>query len=86
MLIASKEIDVVFTIDGQEYITRKHLVTEVKNECIGQGGLFYKTNQESRRERGGDPNFGCFYFVVFVFFVFVIVLDYLNHSFCYCVG
>uniref|UniRef100_A0A915PJ19 Conserved oligomeric Golgi complex subunit 2 n=1 Tax=Setaria digitata TaxID=48799 RepID=A0A915PJ19_9BILA len=38
MLIKSKAIDIVFTSDGKEYVTRKHLLTEVKNECIGQEG------------------------------------------------
>ncbi|VDD91971.1 unnamed protein product [Enterobius vermicularis] len=38
MLLAAKEIDIVFTVDGREYLTKKHLVTEVKNECIGNGG------------------------------------------------
>ncbi|VDK57813.1 unnamed protein product [Anisakis simplex] len=38
MLIASKAIDIVFTSDGNAYLTRKHLITEIKNECIGRGG------------------------------------------------
>lgn len=40
MLLAAKEIDIVFTVDGREYLTKKHLVTEVKNECIGNGTCF----------------------------------------------
>uniref|UniRef100_A0A915BQR0 E3 UFM1-protein ligase 1 homolog n=2 Tax=Parascaris univalens TaxID=6257 RepID=A0A915BQR0_PARUN len=38
MLMASKAIDVVFTSDGHAYLTKKHLLTEIKNECIGRGG------------------------------------------------
>ncbi|VDN28743.1 unnamed protein product, partial [Gongylonema pulchrum] len=38
MLIASNAVDIVFTTDGKEYVTRNHLLTEVKNECIGRGG------------------------------------------------
>ncbi|CAG9532445.1 unnamed protein product, partial [Cercopithifilaria johnstoni] len=36
MLIKSKTIDILFTTDGKEYVTRNHLLTEVKNECIGR--------------------------------------------------
>ncbi|VDM44104.1 unnamed protein product [Toxocara canis] len=38
MLMASKAIDIVFTSDGHAYLTKKHLLTEIKNECIGRGG------------------------------------------------
>ncbi|KAJ1367420.1 E3 UFM1-protein ligase 1 [Parelaphostrongylus tenuis] len=31
-------IDVVFTRDGHSYITRNHLATEVRNECVASGG------------------------------------------------
>lgn len=37
MLMASKAIDIVFTSDGHAYLTKKHLLTEIKNECIGRG-------------------------------------------------
>lgn len=37
-LINSGAINVVVTTNGKEYVTRKHLVTEVKNECIAAGG------------------------------------------------
>ncbi|CAI2352218.1 unnamed protein product [Caenorhabditis sp. 36 PRJEB53466] len=37
-LIASQQIEVVFTRDGHSYVTKKHLETEIKNECIGAGG------------------------------------------------
>lgn len=37
MLIKSKAIDILFTTDGKEYVTRNHLLNEVKNECIGRG-------------------------------------------------
>ncbi|MFH4976054.1 hypothetical protein AB6A40_002763 [Gnathostoma spinigerum] len=37
-LIASNAIDAVFTKDGRTYITKKHLLTEVKNECIAHDG------------------------------------------------
>ncbi|VDN54437.1 unnamed protein product [Dracunculus medinensis] len=38
ILIGSKAVDLVFTVDGQHYITKKHLLTEIKNECLGNGG------------------------------------------------
>uniref|UniRef100_A0A0R3RQ74 E3 UFM1-protein ligase 1 homolog n=1 Tax=Elaeophora elaphi TaxID=1147741 RepID=A0A0R3RQ74_9BILA len=38
MLIKSKTIDILFTTDGKEYVTRNHLLNEVKNECIGRDG------------------------------------------------
>uniref|UniRef100_A0A1I7VDW5 E3 UFM1-protein ligase 1 homolog n=1 Tax=Loa loa TaxID=7209 RepID=A0A1I7VDW5_LOALO len=38
MLIRSKAIDILFTTDGKEYVTRSHLLNEVKNECIGREG------------------------------------------------
>ncbi|VDK61992.1 unnamed protein product [Onchocerca ochengi] len=38
MLIKSKAIDILFTTDGKEYVTRNHLLNEVKNECIGREG------------------------------------------------
>ncbi|CAJ0928520.1 unnamed protein product, partial [Mesorhabditis belari] len=37
-LIQRELIDVVFTRDGSSYITRRHLRTEVRNECLGVGG------------------------------------------------
>ncbi|CAD6191221.1 unnamed protein product [Caenorhabditis auriculariae] len=37
-LIEKSLINVVFTRDGQSYITKKHLETEVKNECVAAGG------------------------------------------------
>uniref|UniRef100_A0AC35FTW4 E3 UFM1-protein ligase 1 homolog n=1 Tax=Panagrolaimus sp. PS1159 TaxID=55785 RepID=A0AC35FTW4_9BILA len=37
-LISTKLIDVVFTCDGKEYITRKHLITEIKHQCAGADG------------------------------------------------
>uniref|UniRef100_A0AC34GNI9 E3 UFM1-protein ligase 1 homolog n=1 Tax=Panagrolaimus sp. ES5 TaxID=591445 RepID=A0AC34GNI9_9BILA len=37
-LITAKLIDVVFTCDGKEYITRKHLITEIKYQCAGADG------------------------------------------------
>uniref|UniRef100_A0AC34RDP2 E3 UFM1-protein ligase 1 homolog n=2 Tax=Panagrolaimus sp. JU765 TaxID=591449 RepID=A0AC34RDP2_9BILA len=37
-LIESGAIDVVFTVDGKEYITKKHLLTELKLECGAAGG------------------------------------------------
>ncbi|VDK70142.1 unnamed protein product [Litomosoides sigmodontis] len=38
MLVKSKTIDILFTTDGKEYVTRNHLLNEVKNECIGRDG------------------------------------------------
>ncbi|EJW80325.1 hypothetical protein WUBG_08767, partial [Wuchereria bancrofti] len=38
ILINSKAIDILFTTDGKEYVTRNHLLNEVKNECIGREG------------------------------------------------
>uniref|UniRef100_A0A0K0DFR7 E3 UFM1-protein ligase 1 homolog n=1 Tax=Angiostrongylus cantonensis TaxID=6313 RepID=A0A0K0DFR7_ANGCA len=37
-LIQRSMIDVVFTRDGHSYITRNHLTTEVRNECVALGG------------------------------------------------
>ncbi|CAI5449864.1 unnamed protein product [Caenorhabditis angaria] len=37
-LIQNSLIDVVYTRDGQSYVTKRHLETEVKNECIAAGG------------------------------------------------
>ncbi|KAJ1356365.1 hypothetical protein KIN20_014066 [Parelaphostrongylus tenuis] len=37
-LIQRSMIDVVFTRDGHSYITRNHLATEVRNECVASGG------------------------------------------------
>ncbi|CAB3409785.1 unnamed protein product [Caenorhabditis bovis] len=37
-LIGNKLVDVVFTRDGHSYVTKKHLETEVKNECLANGG------------------------------------------------
>ncbi|CAP21869.2 Protein CBG00415 [Caenorhabditis briggsae] len=37
-LIASQQIDVVYTRDGHTYVTKKHLETEIKNECVAAGG------------------------------------------------
>lgn len=37
-LIASHRIDVVYTRDGHSYVTKNHLETEIKNECIAAGG------------------------------------------------
>ncbi|VDN06125.1 unnamed protein product [Thelazia callipaeda] len=37
MLVSSGDLDIVFTTDGKEYVTRDHLLTEIKNECFGQG-------------------------------------------------
>uniref|UniRef100_A0A914XKY3 E3 UFM1-protein ligase 1 homolog n=2 Tax=Plectus sambesii TaxID=2011161 RepID=A0A914XKY3_9BILA len=31
-------IDIVFTVDGKEYVTKQHLTTQIKNECLGNGG------------------------------------------------
>ncbi|CAI4224356.1 unnamed protein product [Auanema sp. JU1783] len=37
-LIERQLIDVVFTRDGRSYVTKKHLSTEVKNECLANRG------------------------------------------------
>uniref|UniRef100_A0A1I7V4P1 E3 UFM1-protein ligase 1 homolog n=1 Tax=Caenorhabditis tropicalis TaxID=1561998 RepID=A0A1I7V4P1_9PELO len=37
-LISSRQINVVFTRDGHSYVTKQHLETEIKNECIAAGG------------------------------------------------
>lgn len=37
-LIERKQIDVVFTSDGKEYITPQHLIKEIKDELYVQGG------------------------------------------------
>lgn len=33
-LISMRLVDIIISTDGRDYITRKHLLTEVKNECI----------------------------------------------------
>ncbi|KAL3985346.1 hypothetical protein ACH3XW_38255 [Acanthocheilonema viteae] len=40
ILVKSKAIDILFTSDGKEYVTRNHLLNEVKNECIGRVSLY----------------------------------------------
>uniref|UniRef100_A0A1I7S3A1 E3 UFM1-protein ligase 1 homolog n=1 Tax=Bursaphelenchus xylophilus TaxID=6326 RepID=A0A1I7S3A1_BURXY len=37
-LINSGAIDIVVASNGKEYITKKHLITEIENECIANGG------------------------------------------------
>ncbi|KAH7721891.1 Protein C06G3.9 [Aphelenchoides avenae] len=37
-LMAMGAIDIVVTTDSKEYVTKKHLVTEVRNECIASDG------------------------------------------------
>uniref|UniRef100_A0A7E4VC24 E3 UFM1-protein ligase 1 homolog n=1 Tax=Panagrellus redivivus TaxID=6233 RepID=A0A7E4VC24_PANRE len=37
-LISRGLTDVVYTCDGKEYITKKHLLTEIQNECTFAGG------------------------------------------------
>ncbi|KAK0419236.1 hypothetical protein QR680_014032 [Steinernema hermaphroditum] len=37
-LATANVIDLVFTTDGKEYVTKKHLVTEIRNECLARGG------------------------------------------------
>lgn len=41
-LISTKLLDVVFTTDGKEYVTPKHLTKELKDEAYVQGGVYYK--------------------------------------------
>ena len=41
-------IDIIFTNDGREYITRKHLLTEVRNECIAADGRLALTDLATR--------------------------------------
>lgn len=37
-LIDNGSIDVVFTVDRKDYITKKHLLTEIKLQCASAGG------------------------------------------------
>uniref|UniRef100_A0A1I7YS91 E3 UFM1-protein ligase 1 homolog n=2 Tax=Steinernema glaseri TaxID=37863 RepID=A0A1I7YS91_9BILA len=37
-LMSAKLLDLIFTTDGKEYITKKHLVTEIRNECLAHDG------------------------------------------------
>lgn len=39
-LISSKLLDVVFTVDGKEYVTPAHLTKELKDEAYVQGGTY----------------------------------------------
>jgi len=41
-LISTKLLDVVFTTDGKEYVTPKHLTKELKDEAYVQGGVYFK--------------------------------------------
>jgi hypothetical protein len=43
-LISNNAINVVVTTNGKEYVTKKHLVTEVKNECQAAGGRINTTD------------------------------------------
>uniref|UniRef100_A0A914DF27 E3 UFM1-protein ligase 1 homolog n=1 Tax=Acrobeloides nanus TaxID=290746 RepID=A0A914DF27_9BILA len=47
-LISMNSIDIIFTNDGREYITRKHLLTEVRNECIAADGRLALTDLATR--------------------------------------
>ncbi|CAD5219001.1 unnamed protein product [Bursaphelenchus okinawaensis] len=37
-LINNAAIDIVVATNGKEYVTKKHLVTEIQNECVANGG------------------------------------------------
>jgi deoxyhypusine synthase len=37
-LITNGAINLVVTTNGKEYVTKRHLITEVKNECLAAGG------------------------------------------------
>ncbi|KAK0398625.1 hypothetical protein QR680_002681 [Steinernema hermaphroditum] len=37
-LITAQILDLIFTTDGKEYITKKHLITEIRNECLAHDG------------------------------------------------
>lgn len=39
-LIELKLIDVIYTLDGKEYITDKHLEKEILDELVVHGGTF----------------------------------------------
>jgi len=39
-LISSKLLDVVFTVDGKEYVTPLHLTKELKDEAYVQCGMY----------------------------------------------
>jgi hypothetical protein len=43
-LINTNAINVVVTTNGKEYVSKKHLVTEVKNECLAAGGRINTTD------------------------------------------
>ncbi|KAI6206932.1 Component of oligomeric Golgi complex 2 [Aphelenchoides besseyi] len=43
-LIETGKINVVVTTNGKEYVTKKHLVTEVQNECLAANGRFNLTD------------------------------------------
>ncbi|RWS04328.1 E3 UFM1-protein ligase 1-like protein [Dinothrombium tinctorium] len=43
-LIESSLIEVIFTSDGREYITPQHLVKEIENELIANGGRIHLTD------------------------------------------
>lgn len=38
-LIEDCQLNVVHTIDGKEYVTRQHLITEIKNEARANKGM-----------------------------------------------
>ncbi|KAI1733101.1 e3 UFM1-protein ligase 1 domain-containing protein [Ditylenchus destructor] len=47
-LISLGAVDIVVSSDGKEYITRKHLLTEIKNECFANNNKIAITELASR--------------------------------------
>ena len=46
-LIELKLIDVIYTLDGKEYITDKHLEKEILDELVAHGGRFIRWGTKS---------------------------------------
>lgn len=53
-LIQKKAIDVVITSNGKEYVTRRHLRTEIRNECLSNDGRVAVTDLVSLLNVGLD--------------------------------
>lgn len=47
-LIASGDIQLYISSDGKEYVTKRHLLTEIRNECLNNGGRLGLTELATR--------------------------------------
>ena len=53
-LIDFNLVDLVFTIDGKEYITRHYLGTQIKDECLANRGELYFSISSKKTKKRND--------------------------------